>query len=353
MRAHITRGGGARARQLTGGQRRRCRHVAIRNVAVPAVLLLLAVVVSTTASLAQSRDGSASGSREVFLGTFSAHDRSAPRADDRGKSAARLLSDAMSALDNGEVMLGRRRLEVLVERYPETLAATTAREELGRLYSDRRGAPGESAAALRQDLWSPAGQTTGSTGPGRSAEPEPHEPRTTDPSAGGRVPSSRDQRVVIRDERRIQALLAEFQTTAGDRVFFGETDTDLGSRARTVLAAQVRWLRDHPDLTIAIEAHADDNGSASFNAELAKRRGMMVRDRLIDEGIAPERISMQAYGREQPVATCRAPECAAQNRRVVTVIRPRLHSDAGDDTFASPRSRLATTPVSDRRQIRD
>jgi peptidoglycan-associated lipoprotein len=121
----------------------------------------------------------------------------------------------------------------------------------------------------------------------------------------------------------------EFQTQVGDRVFFSEGSAELGSRARAALEAQAAWLRRYIALPVIIEGHADDAGLNAHNLEVSRKRAEAVRRRLIESGVAPERIIVQAYGRERLIAECTSPGCSAQNRRVVTVVVP-------PDTAAAP-----------------
>ncbi|MDX2158336.1 MAG: OmpA family protein [Hyphomicrobiaceae bacterium] len=273
-----------------------------------------------SATLALSASVVLAQSREIHLGTVTTRGT----ADyDAARAAAEMLADALIALEQGDVMLGRRRLEVLVERYPHSLAASSARRELGRIYND------QSVASTYRGGQAPAREPVA---PGVRIEPPV---RTIEAS----IESSAQTRQPT-DYRRQQALAHDFQTTAGDRVFFADSSTDLGARARTVLVAQARWLSRHADQPVAIEAHADDRGSRELNVELAQRRGAAVRDRLIEEGVAPSRITVRAYGNDQPIATCSAPECAAQNRRVVTSIG--LDHDIGEEARDRARPSLAT-----------
>ena len=112
----------------------------------------------------------------------------------------------------------------------------------------------------------------------------------------------------------------EFQTQVGDRVFFSEGSAELGSRARAALEAQAAWLKRNSSLPVMIEGHADDAGVEAHNLEVSRRRAEAVRRRLIESGVAPERIFVQAHGRDRLIAECTAPGCSAQNRRVVTVV---------------------------------
>ena len=113
---------------------------------------------------------------------------------------------------------------------------------------------------------------------------------------------------------------AEFQSQVGDRVFFSEGSAALGSRARAALEGQAAWLKRRADLPVTIEGHADDSGALNHNLEVSRRRAEAVRRRLIEMGVAPERIRAVAYGRERLVADCADSSCAAQNRRAVTVV---------------------------------
>lgn len=113
---------------------------------------------------------------------------------------------------------------------------------------------------------------------------------------------------------------AEFQSEVGDRVFFGEGSAQLGARARAALAAQAAWLARNQAASVIVEGHADDAGAAEHNLEISLRRAEAVRRRLIESGVAPERIHVRAFGRERLIADCAAAACTAQNRRAVTIV---------------------------------
>lgn len=119
-------------------------------------------------------------------------------------------------------------------------------------------------------------------------------------------------------------LAAEFQSAVGDRVFFGEASAELGTRGRLALKAQADWLLRYPHLTIVVEGHADDVGTLAHNLSLSRQRAEAVQRRLIQMGVAPERIHAAAFGRERLIADCAAAACAAQNRRAITIIGPPL-----------------------------
>jgi outer membrane protein OmpA-like peptidoglycan-associated protein len=110
------------------------------------------------------------------------------------------------------------------------------------------------------------------------------------------------------------------RAAAGDRIFFSEGSAEIGARGRDVLAAQAAWLTANKHVRVVLEGHADDPLPARETHALAARRADAVRRRLIAEGVAAERISSASYGAERRIAVCPEPECAAQNRRVLTLV---------------------------------
>jgi peptidoglycan-associated lipoprotein len=114
----------------------------------------------------------------------------------------------------------------------------------------------------------------------------------------------------------------EFRSRVGDRVFFAESSAELGTRARAALQAQAEWLIRNPSLNVIVEGHADDAGSSEDNVAISRLRATAVSRQLIELGVVPTRIHVLAWGRGRVVADCVDPACAAQNRRVVTLIDP-------------------------------
>ena len=68
---------------------------------------------------------------------------------------------------------------------------------------------------------------------------------------------------------------------------------------------------------VTIVGHTDSVGSNKYNFGLSRRRAESVKAKLIEFGLAEERIAgIEAMGEEQPIATNETKEGRAQNRRV-------------------------------------
>ncbi len=267
-----------------------------------AMLALLSLVAGLSPCLAQ--DDAALEPGETLLGVIeSLPDRLVPQsAPDDPRSADALFAAAMSELQAARFDEARRLFELFVVRDPRHPSVPEARRHLSELYQ------------------------VGATDP---AAPPPEETSAM-PEPAAAAPVAR----VVTTPRSVGGRLEDsFMLEAGDRVFFAPRSADLGARARSVLAAQARWLKRNASLSAVIEGHADDPAlDADGLDRLGAERAQAVFQRLIEEGVPADRLAIAPRGKSRPVAICATPDCAAQNRRAVTVLTAQRVSElpAGD-----------------------
>src|SRR4051794_17884424 len=112
----------------------------------------------------------------------------------------------------------------------------------------------------------------------------------------------------------------DFSINVGDRIYFIVDQSTLTPEAQETLRRQAAWLKQYPNVTIQVEGHADERGTREYNVALSARRATATREFILAQGVAGNRVSSIAYGKERPVALCDAEQCWSQNRRAVTVI---------------------------------
>jgi outer membrane protein OmpA-like peptidoglycan-associated protein len=89
-----------------------------------------------------------------------------------------------------------------------------------------------------------------------------------------------------------------------------------------VLNETVRILQEKPDVSVLIEGHTDAVGSGRANLSLSKKRAEAVRNYLMGQGIAAERLHVVGRGESDPLAPNTKtdgsddPDGRAINRRV-------------------------------------
>jgi outer membrane protein OmpA-like peptidoglycan-associated protein len=91
-----------------------------------------------------------------------------------------------------------------------------------------------------------------------------------------------------------------------------------------VLDEAITALKAEPGLSLRIEGHTCNIGTAEYNLALAERRAQAVRDYLASRGVDGSRLSIVSYGEERPAHDNSREETRRLNRRaalVVSVVR--------------------------------
>lgn len=145
--------------------------------------------------------------------------------------------------------------------------------------------------------------------------------KRTSPLNAGDAPGVGDPYVAQEGDPALAALQSSLIAAAGaDRVFFAFDSHALSSEARATLQRQAAWLRRHPEAGFTIEGHADERGTREYNLALGDRRARTASDLLLQQGIAPSRITTISYGKERPEALGSNEASYAENRRAVSIV---------------------------------
>ena len=99
-------------------------------------------------------------------------------------------------------------------------------------------------------------------------------------------------------------------------VNFALGSVQLAPSASATLRQVARAMQASPDLQVEIGGHTDSIGPADKNQRLSERRANAVKQFLVGEGIAPERLTAKGYGEGEPVASNETTDGRAGNRRV-------------------------------------
>ncbi|MBD3348124.1 MAG: OmpA family protein [Candidatus Eisenbacteria bacterium] len=107
-------------------------------------------------------------------------------------------------------------------------------------------------------------------------------------------------------------------------VNFDLDSSELDKEARARLDKLAEALLEDEEYVIDIAGHACDLGTDSYNESLSMRRANTVKEYLLDKGVAEERITVKAYGEEEPLVPNNTEEQRRVNRRVsISPSRPR------------------------------
>ncbi|QAX82171.1 OmpA family protein [Candidatus Pseudomonas adelgestsugas] len=79
-------------------------------------------------------------------------------------------------------------------------------------------------------------------------------------------------------------------------------------------------MKQYPHITIVLKGHTDSVGSDAYNQKLSQHRADAIKQLLVEDGIAPGRVSSVGYGKLRPVADNSTEAGRAINRRVEATI---------------------------------
>ena len=98
-------------------------------------------------------------------------------------------------------------------------------------------------------------------------------------------------------------------------VHFGYDKSDLTNTSHAALDSKVRVFQANPAMRILIVGNTDNRGTGAYNLALGTRRAQSVKDYLVAQGVASNRIQIETRGETQPIASGNSVEAMAQNRR--------------------------------------
>jgi peptidoglycan-associated lipoprotein len=103
-------------------------------------------------------------------------------------------------------------------------------------------------------------------------------------------------------------------------VYFDFNSSSIAGSTQETLNGNVDFLKANPAVKVQVEGHADERGSVQFNLALGEKRAKGVREYLISQGVAGNRVTTISIGKEKPVSFGHDEESWSKNRRANFVV---------------------------------
>ncbi|GAB3941096.1 hypothetical protein GCM10028805_03790 [Spirosoma harenae] len=117
-------------------------------------------------------------------------------------------------------------------------------------------------------------------------------------------------------------VVAPGKTTQLKALQFVQSKAELLPEAQPALDQLLAYMNEHPTTEIELAGHTDNQGDFDENVKLSKQRVDLVKDYLVKNGIAANRITTRGFGPTRPIANNRNENTRQLNRRVeMTVIK--------------------------------
>lgn len=109
--------------------------------------------------------------------------------------------------------------------------------------------------------------------------------------------------------------------SGSDTVYFSPRGHSIDANAAATLQRQARWLVANPFVSVRLEGHGGPRDSRDYALAIGDRRATAVRDFLVLQGVAPQRITIVSWGKERPGTIRIGPSLVAAGPRVVTTVQ--------------------------------
>ena len=106
-----------------------------------------------------------------------------------------------------------------------------------------------------------------------------------------------------------------------ETVYFPPRGHMIDANAAATLQRQARWLIANPFVTVRLEGHGGPRDSRDYAIAIGDRRASAVRDFLVLQGVAPQRITIVSWGKERPGTIRIGASLVAAGPRVVTTVQ--------------------------------
>lgn len=109
--------------------------------------------------------------------------------------------------------------------------------------------------------------------------------------------------------------------TMNNAILFSTDSASILPGGQSNLRELSRIINQYPNTRITVKGHTDSTGPDDYNQRLSEKRARAVKDLLVAEGVASDRIKAVGYGESLPVASNQTPEGRQLNRRVEIEIK--------------------------------
>ena len=98
-------------------------------------------------------------------------------------------------------------------------------------------------------------------------------------------------------------------------VYFGFDSTVVPAGELGKIDAVAQHLADNANRVVIVEGNCDDRGSNEYNMSLGENRAVIIRNYLVQNGVAADRIQTRSNGEEKPAVEGQGESAWSKNRR--------------------------------------
>lgn len=119
----------------------------------------------------------------------------------------------------------------------------------------------------------------------------------------------------LQAEEAERAMMAARQAFMNEDIYFEFDSSALLPMSQETLSQKADYILSNNGVSVTIEGHCDERGTAAYNLALGERRADAAKAFLVNLGVNPSQVTTISYGEERPVDMGHNEEAWAKNRR--------------------------------------
>ena len=151
-----------------------------------------------------------------------------------------------------------------------------------------------------------AGKGTGSGGDDASG---------SDISGASDISASQEGTIGDASENKFEDMYAKCTDVDFEPIYFGFDSTVVPQGELGKIDAVAQHLNTRTERVVVVEGNCDERGSNEYNMSLGENRAIIIRNYLVQNGVAADRIQTRSYGEEKPAVEGHDESAWARNRR--------------------------------------
>lgn len=105
-----------------------------------------------------------------------------------------------------------------------------------------------------------------------------------------------------------------------EEILFDFDSYSVKNGVKDSLDGLAKALKEHREIKLKIDGHTDFIGTDQYNFNLSLKRANSIKTYLISKGVMGNNISIEGYGKQNPIASNKTESGRAKNRRVEFII---------------------------------
>jgi peptidoglycan-associated lipoprotein len=100
-----------------------------------------------------------------------------------------------------------------------------------------------------------------------------------------------------------------------DTAYFDFDSSVVKSSEKSKVSAVADYVKAHAADAVRVDGHCDERGTEEYNRSLGERRALALREELVSDGVPPDHILTESFGKDKPASQGHDESAWSKNRR--------------------------------------